>query len=191
MKSDDDTFVHVPNLLHMLLGGTIPAYNATFGTFDKNTFKTRAPQNRVRTSNGNVLIGKRFCNASPILDRSNKWYTPAYMFSGAVFPNYLSGIGYAMSRDVAVRLYNASLATPIFHMEDVYVTGICAEAAHIRPANHHLFSLAPFENVCELKGMITQHRISAAEMRRAYALVQDVHGAAANCSKPRRYYHVR
>lgn len=193
MKCDDDTFVNVPNLLHALLGGTMPAYNATVPVFDQRTIKTRMARNRLRTAGGNVLIGTRFCHAVPILDTSSKWYTPVYMFSGSVFPNYLSGTGYVMSMDVAARLYNASLVTPIFHLEDVYLTGICAEEAHIRPANHHLFSYTSYmrANPCELKGMITKHRLSALEMRRAYAFVQDLNGASANCSKPDRYLHVR
>lgn len=50
-------------------------------------------------------------------------YTPMYMYSGNIYPNYLSGTGYVMSMDVAMKLYNASLTTPVFHLEDVYLTG--------------------------------------------------------------------
>lgn len=45
------------------------------------------------------------------------------MYSGNTYPNYLSGTAYVMSIDVAQRLYNVSLTTPIFHLEDVYLTG--------------------------------------------------------------------
>lgn len=45
------------------------------------------------------------------------------MYSGNTYPNYLSGTAYVMSMDVAQRLYNVSLSTPIFHLEDVYLTG--------------------------------------------------------------------
>lgn len=48
-----------------------------------------------------------------------------YMYSGNIYPNYLSGTGYVMSMDVAIKLYNASLTTPVFHLEDVYLTGKC------------------------------------------------------------------
>lgn len=48
-----------------------------------------------------------------------------YMFSGNTYPIYLSGTGYVMSMDVATKLYNASLTTPVFHLEDVYLTGMC------------------------------------------------------------------
>lgn len=45
------------------------------------------------------------------------------MFDDKVYPNYLSGTGYVMSIDAAVKLYNASLSIPLFHLEDVYLTG--------------------------------------------------------------------
>lgn len=45
------------------------------------------------------------------------------MYKERVYPNYLSGTGYMMSLDVAEKLFNTALMTPIFHLEDVYVTG--------------------------------------------------------------------
>lgn len=209
MKCDDDTFVNVPNLLHVLLGGTMPAYNATIHMFDQNTIRTRSPRNRLRIDisrksaaaaavgaggggGGEVelLLGSRFCNSKPITNISSKWYTPVYMYSGSIYPNYLSGTGYVMSMAVARRLYNASLVTPIFHLEDVYLTGICAEVAHIRPTNHPLFSYTSFHDPCELLGMITRHQLDAADMREAFAFVMDAQRTA-QCARPDRYYHVR
>lgn len=45
------------------------------------------------------------------------------MYSQKTYPNYLSGTGYVMSVDVVPRLYRAARKTPIFHLEDVYITG--------------------------------------------------------------------
>lgn len=53
----------------------------------------------------------------------NLRYAPNYMYPGRIYPNYLSGTGYLMSTDVVPKLYNAALETPIFHLEDVYITG--------------------------------------------------------------------
>lgn len=122
MKGDDDTFVNVPNLLHILLGGTVPVYNSTIQEHDQGTVMALAPRNRIN-KRSSLLLGSRFCNAVPIANVSSKWYTPMYMYSGKVYPNYLSGTGYVMSMDVAAKLYNASLTTPVFHLEDVYLTG--------------------------------------------------------------------
>lgn len=51
-------------------------------------------------------------------------YAPSYMYDEQYYPNYLSGAGYVMSMDVAAKLYNASLSIPLFHLEDVYLTGL-------------------------------------------------------------------
>lgn len=45
------------------------------------------------------------------------------MFDGETFPDYLAGIGYVMSIDTAMRLYNVSMHTPLLYLEDVYLTG--------------------------------------------------------------------
>lgn len=72
MKCDDDTFVNVPNLIHTLLGGTIPAYKATVGEYDEKTIRTLSSANRL-TNSTNVLIGRKFCNSKPIGNTSSKW----------------------------------------------------------------------------------------------------------------------
>ena len=37
-----------------------------------------------------------------------------------------------MDKSAAGKLYNASLDTPMFHLEDIYVTGILSSKVHIR-----------------------------------------------------------
>lgn len=72
MKSDDDIFVNIPNLLQMLLGGTIPVYNATIQEYDQYTVKAVSSKNRLNQYH-NLLMGKRFCNSKPIANVSSKW----------------------------------------------------------------------------------------------------------------------
>ncbi|XP_033253176.1 uncharacterized protein LOC108158497 [Drosophila miranda] len=43
LKCDDDTFVNVPNLLHFLLGGSVPLYNDTLDYHDRYTFLVKSP----------------------------------------------------------------------------------------------------------------------------------------------------
>lgn len=45
------------------------------------------------------------------------------MYDPELYPNYLSGTGYVMSVDVADKLFKTTLETPIFHLEDVYLSG--------------------------------------------------------------------
>ena len=42
------------------------------------------------------------------------------------------GTAYLMDRNTASKLYKASLDTPIFHLEDIYITGILSSKVNIR-----------------------------------------------------------
>ncbi|CAL7950725.1 unnamed protein product [Xylocopa violacea] len=153
MKTDDDMFVNIPTL-HKTL------------------------QSRSQTTD--TLLGSLICNAKPILDPTNKWYTPKYMYSEKVYPNYLSGTGYVMSLDVAFKLYRAALKTPLLHLEDVYITGLCAKRAKIRPANHLGFSYVPRKlEACMLRNAITQHKVNVSTM---YVIWNKLNDTNLSCS---------
>lgn len=53
----------------------------------------------------------------------SRYAGPKYLFPDEDYPNYLSGSGYCMSKDVATKLLDAAMTTPVFHLEDVYLTG--------------------------------------------------------------------
>lgn len=72
MKCDDDTFVNVPNLIHFLLGGTVPIYNATLQLYNEQTVRILSSKNRLNQYE-DLLIGYRFCKSKPILDFRSKW----------------------------------------------------------------------------------------------------------------------
>jgi len=97
------------------------------------------------------------------------------MYKGTVYPNYLSGTGYVMSRDVVQRLYQAALKTPLFHLEDVYLTGLCAHAAGIKPRHHPAFTynkrrLDPC--LYRDKTVITSHRVNGSELRKVSSVTE-------------------
>lgn len=50
-------------------------------------------------------------------------FMPKYMYRYDEYPDYLSGVGYLMSMDVAGRLYDKALITSMVYLEDVFVTG--------------------------------------------------------------------
>lgn len=72
MKCDDDTFVNVPNLLQVLLGGTVPLYRASIPFYDKNSIDVKSSRNRLAEVK-RLLTGFLFCEAKPIGDTSSKW----------------------------------------------------------------------------------------------------------------------
>ncbi|CAH0599976.1 unnamed protein product [Chrysodeixis includens] len=115
LKTDDDMYINVPNLMENLRNRS--------RIFDENFSKGTKEY---------LLIGDLICGARPVLDSHNKWYSPRYMFGGRVYPRYLSGTGYALAAPVARALYAAALRTNYFHLEDIFITGMCASRARPR-----------------------------------------------------------
>ncbi|XP_078033491.1 beta-1,3-galactosyltransferase 1 isoform X1 [Augochlora pura] len=153
MKTDDDMFVNIPILMKTL---------------------------QSRPQSTDTLLGSLICNAKPILDPNNKWYTPKYMYSEKMYPNYLSGTGYVMSLDVALKLYQAALTMPLLHLEDVYITGLCAKRAKVRPVNHLGFSYIPRKlDPCILRNVITAHKVNSFNM---YVIWNKLHDTNLSCN---------
>lgn len=131
----------------------MPVYVATLTHYEMHITREKSYGFRLsRSMMENLLIGHRFCHIKPVVNVSSKWcvfllfkipgaskyvgshllvhlcwcfdrYSPSYMYNEETYPNYLSGTGYVMLMDVALRLYKISLKTPLFHLEDVYLTG--------------------------------------------------------------------
>jgi beta-1,3-galactosyltransferase 1 len=185
MKCDDDTFVNIPNLIHVLLGGTVPLYKSTLSCYDKNSILVTKQKNRLSSDIKNMLIGYKFCNAKKILDERSKWYAPNYMFDGSYYPDYLSGTAYVFTMDTAKLLYNGSLNTPVFHLEDVYLTGFVAEKIKIKRTHHPLFFYQYSKDKCSMRGMISQHQIKPAEMEELYNFATNL---TIKCSVPEKNF---
>lgn len=73
---------------------------------------------------------------SKLPDRMKKWAVPRYMYAKPTFPPFLSGSGYLVTSEAARCVLEESRRIPFIHLEDVYVTGICAEACGIVRYHH-------------------------------------------------------
>ena len=145
LKTDDDVYINL-NQLDLLVSAT-------------------SRQERVSSGGGDLLMGTLICGATPIRDPYNKWYAPAYMYHSRVYPNYLSGTAYLMSNSVARKLFEVAMITPMFHLEDIYVTGILAKAAGVRPEDHVTFSyLKRTLSRCLYSQIVSSHHLSHLEM---------------------------
>ena len=47
----------------------------------------------------------------------DKWQVPDYIFNGIIFPPFLNGAGYVMSRSTATCLYGNGIEIPYIHLE--------------------------------------------------------------------------
>ena len=114
----------------------------------------------------NLLLGNLICGAGVIRDPYNKWYAPAYMYTGKVYPNYLSGTAYLMGKGAAKALFEAALTEPVFHLEDIYVTGVLARKAKVRPKDDYGFTYLKrnVANACLYWQTVSSHHLTAKEM---------------------------
>nr|XP_026483867.1 beta-1,3-galactosyltransferase 5-like isoform X2 [Vanessa tameamea] len=150
LKTDDDMYVNVPNLIENLRNRS-KVHDSTKGQEKEY-----------------LLIGDLICGARPVQDVGSKWYSPRYMYGGRVYPRYLSGTGYALSAPAARALYEAALRTSYFHLEDIYITGMCAVRARPRlvPRDEPGFSYSAVGNsACVAHSHLTAHRVRPARMR--------------------------
>ncbi|RUS91277.1 hypothetical protein EGW08_000989 [Elysia chlorotica] len=118
-KIDDDIYVSIPVLMKEVKLVTkrlaVESHNKSNGFLTTPKF----------------AWGFLFRAASPMRKKNHKWYTSLEDYSPKFYPNYLSGTAYVMSGTAALSLYEATLKVPIFWMEDIYVTGMCAAFARI------------------------------------------------------------
>ncbi|TTW40636.1 Lactosylceramide 1,3-N-acetyl-beta-D-glucosaminyltransferase A [Bagarius yarrelli] len=134
MSADDDIFIHTPNLIR---------YLQEINQADVKDFWV-----------GNVNRG-----APPNRNKDSKYYVSYEMYPWSLYPDYTFGAGYVFSRDVASKVYHASLTlNASLYIDDVFM-GICASAMGISPQQHVFFSgdgKAP-NDACIYKQMITSH----------------------------------
>ncbi|KAI5103840.1 lactosylceramide 1,3-N-acetyl-beta-D-glucosaminyltransferase B [Silurus meridionalis] len=134
MSADDDIFVHMPNLIRYL-------------------------QEINQTGVKDFWVGKVHRGAPPIRKKNSKYYVSHEMYPWLLYPDYTPGAAYVISKDVASRVYRASLTlNASLHIDDVFM-GICAHAIGVLPQEHVFFSgegRAP-NHVCIYNQMMTSH----------------------------------
>ncbi|XP_036452124.1 lactosylceramide 1,3-N-acetyl-beta-D-glucosaminyltransferase B [Colossoma macropomum] len=134
MSADDDIFVHLPNLIHYL-------------------------QEVDRAGVKDFWVGKVHQGSPPIRSKDSKYYVSEEMYPWLMYPDYTPGSGYVLSKDVASKVYQASLTlNASLYIDDVFM-GICANAIGVLPQEHVFFSgegRAPYHR-CIYKQMMTSH----------------------------------
>lgn len=62
-----------------------------------------------------------------------------------------------MSLDVAEKLFEGVFEMPLFHIEDVYITGILAKHKNITLTKSNMLAFSSVYHLCKLKGLISEH----------------------------------
>lgn len=109
-------------------------------------------------------------------------YAPSYMYPDKVYPNYVSGTAYVMSIDVVPKLFAAALQTPLFHLEDVYITGICSQRVNVTPHHHQGFTYRKQRfDPCFFLNSFTFHELTPSELVERYKYQKTVENLKDAC----------
>ena len=129
LKADDDVYVNLAFLVRILNKKSLEFPNKPF------------------------IVGCVIENAYPIRNISDKWYISWDEYPEVPYPRYLNGgCGYAMTGSAAFAIRHVIPKVPFLKMEDVYVTGLCAEKANVAVIGVKGFS----KNHVKVKYMYTQ-----------------------------------
>ena len=106
-------------------------------------------------------------------DEFSKYYSPRYLYPRAKFPMYVSGTGYVLGARIAEGIYRQVLSTPLYHLEDVFLTGMVASRLGVRPTDHAGFSYTkrPLDP-CEFMRIVSAHKVMPDEMRHVWQQMQ-------------------
>ena len=119
VKLDDDVFVNVFKLVLVLEN-------------PRKLGRHVLPNNTIYCST-NV-------NASRQNDPDHKHYVTSGEYPVITYPTYCNGYFYIITPEIATKLYQLSLRTRFFWIDDVYVTGILAENLNITRAKLSLYN---------------------------------------------------
>lgn len=92
-------------------------------------------QHMKSTHKDNLLMGYMLNNTKPRRMKQNKWYVTWEEYPRNEYPSYLSGWYYIITPDIASRICEEVIYHPYFWIDDIFVTGILAEALNINLMN--------------------------------------------------------
>ncbi|XP_075549202.1 beta-1,3-galactosyltransferase 5-like [Dermacentor variabilis] len=101
----------------------------------------------------------------PQRNRNSKWYIPYEDFPKDVAPDFITGGMYVIGGRVVGLLYRTTGHVKPFLMEDMFLTGMCAERAGV--ARRHLFGAydPKMFSPCDSKTAIYAHPVAAGEVK--------------------------
>lgn len=100
-KLDDDVHLNMPLVLSFL--------SQYYAKFPNQT--------------ADLIAGHKYIRIERDTDPNSKWFTPEILWKRK-FPNFVSGVFYVLGNRAKSELYNGALQSNLFHLEDVFLTGM-------------------------------------------------------------------
>ena len=133
LKSDDDVFIHIPNIFQFLSESYIP--------------NSRLYAGNVRFDDIPVRWTRH--------ERDKKYIVTTQEYAPRNYPRYCSGGGYVLSRDVAADMVETHNNSNYFKLDDVYI-GFLALKLGVDAQHEKKFWLQVTDGECQ-EGLITKH----------------------------------
>ncbi|XP_015792479.1 beta-1,3-galactosyltransferase 1-like [Tetranychus urticae] len=108
LKMDDDVLLNYTFISDYL--------DSQFPSYSMDPFLVRTPIK--------MIIGYVMPRSPVIRDKTSKWYVDSSEYGDDFYPTFVSGWGYITSIDVIHLLLNQIKDTPMFWIDDIYVTGM-------------------------------------------------------------------
>jgi len=165
LKTDDDSFIHLEALWDLAKSRLEKKSNHLIGYLQLGLKKHHYLPLAHKPTSGNLKKTTWL-----------KWLIPTYMYNKKFFPQFLSGSGYLLTREASECLLEKSKTTPIVHLEDVYITGLCAASCHLRREHNKGFKARKMEKIAEYQIQHTDVVVhySTGEMDRFFKQTQQL-----------------
>jgi hypothetical protein len=153
LKADDDMFINVDNLLEFI------------DKLDRSRSELK-------------IYGHLVTAGEPDRNETSKFFLSYDQFSGNTFPDYVTGPAYLFSSTlIAPSFFEKGMESRFNPMEDVFVTGVLAEALNVSRVEVAEFQSFPIQlemtNDCDLSKYISIHRVSYHEQFEIWRRLSD------------------
>ena len=86
---------------------------------------------RIHIPPSGFIMGKSLPDPVPKRNPKNPWYVSNSDYPDKTYPDFVFGAAYILYGNITGRLWKASFQVPYLWLDDVYITGLCREAAGI------------------------------------------------------------
>uniref|UniRef100_T1IKI1 Galectin domain-containing protein n=1 Tax=Strigamia maritima TaxID=126957 RepID=T1IKI1_STRMM len=139
LKADDDMFINIYNLLDFI---------------------------NSEQPNNSAIYGKFAHNWPPIRNSDSKWMVTLQEYDKPTYPDFVAGPSYLFGTKHIGQLLAVCIRLPYLYLEDVFVTGICAEESRIARKHHSGFVNMPLPTGrCSILQIISVHRVYGRSMK--------------------------
>lgn len=179
LKTDDDVYVNVPELVSELIQRGGPSERWQKGREPQEEPTAVHQEHRGQTV-PLLYLGRLHWRVNPIRTPGSRHHVSEELWpeTWGPFPPYASGTGYVLSASAVQLILRVASQAPRLPLEDVFV-GVSARRGGLAPT--HCVKLAgathyPLDRCCYGKFLITSHKVDPWKMQEAWRLVSGLNG---------------